>query len=690
MILVVAEKPSVAMSIAKILGATSKSDGYVTGAGYLVSWCVGHLIGLAPPDAYGEQYAKKEWKVENLPILPDVWKFGVNSSTRKQFDVLKKLMTDANVSEIVCATDAGREGECIFRYVYNIIGCKKPFKRLWISSLEESAIRNSFENLRPGKDFDLLFESGLCRAKADWLVGMNGTRLYSSVYHRLLSIGRVQTPTLAMIVERDFKVKNFVQEKYYKVSLDCGSFSAATEKIDEEAAAEQIRLDCKGQDATVTSLKKEKKGIGAPRLYDLTTLQREANRYFSFSAQQTLDITQALYEKKLVTYPRTDSQYLTEDMADTALKIFELSVEKMPFISEHSGNIDVHRVIKNSGVSDHHALLPTAEIANTDLQSLSDEERKILMLIATRLICAVSEKHTYEAVVATLLCDKYSFIAKGKKVLDNGWKTYENLFKKHLKSSDDEENEDEQLVKVSEGDVIEKPPVTAVQLWTHPPKHYTEDTLLSAMETAGNTDYEEDSDVEKKGLGTPATRAGIIEALIKREYIERKKKNLIATEKGIGLVQTVPDSVKSARLTAEWETDLQRIEKREINSNDFMKKITMFVTELIEKSSSVNPENSSLCKTKSAESLGKCPHCSADIVKGKFGFYCTEKCGMQLKVYGKELTEIQIKNLLSGKKVSYTQKEKKTTVLPEAIEHSFTDKEGNERKVFQWKTEKSC
>lgn len=689
-VLIVAEKPSVAMSIAKVVGAEHKGNGYTDGNGYIVTWCVGHLIGLAPPEAYGAQYAEKKWAVETLPILPEAWKFGIHQNTRQQFDVLKKLMNDASVSEIVCATDAGREGECIFRYVYQIAGCKKPFKRLWISSLEESAIRGGLQNLRPSSEFDLLFSAGLCRTKADWLIGMNGTRLFSAVYHQMLSIGRVQTPTLAMIVERDFKVKHFVKEKYFKVHLNCGSFWAATEKIAEESVAKQIVMNCKGKNATVTSLKKEMKTVNAPKLYDLTTLQREANRFFSFSAQQTLDLTQALYEKKLVTYPRTDSQYLTEDMEETAEQIYRIVMEKMPFISEYNGTVDIKRVLKNSGVSDHHALIPTAENASIDFDSLPDGERKILFLIANRLVCAVSAPHRYEAVTATLLCGGHTFTAQGKNVINGGWRAIEQQFKAYLKSDEEaEETDDEQRIAVSEGDSIENPTPTGAQHWTSPPKHYTEDTLLSAMETAGNTDYEPDSDIEKKGLGTPATRAAIIETLIKRAYIERKKKNLLATEKGIRLIQTVPQAVKSAKLTADWETELQGIEKGTANATGFMQKITAFVTQLVAEHGSGNADTSSLFQNQKAESIGSCPNCGAEVKKGKFGFYCTGKCSMQLaKVYGKELTETQLKKLLSGSSVSFQSSGKTTTVLPEIAPHHFTDKDGNARSVFQWQTKK--
>ena len=685
--LVVAEKPSVAMSIAKVLGATHKGNGYYDGNGYIVSWCIGHLVELAPPQSYGEQYADKQWRVESLPIIPSEWKFGVNSKTKNQFLVLRGLMTSDSVSEIVCATDAGREGECIFRYVYNLVRCKKPIYRLWISSLEESAINAGFQNLRPSQEFDRLFSSGLCRAKADWLVGINGTRLFSALYHRLLSIGRVQTPTLAMIVERDHKIKNFIKEKYFKVQLKCGTFTADSERIDEEKTATQLAAACQRKDARVADLKKEQKTVAAPKLYDLTTLQREANRLFSFSAQKTLDTAQALYEKKLITYPRTDSQYLTEDMLDTAQQILNIIIETMPFIQEFDSEICMNNIIKNAGVTDHHALIPTMELANADLSILSDEEQKILMMIANRLVCAVSNKYIYEAITVLINCGNHLFTAKGKKDLERGWKACDVQLKTYLHTDREPTLDDEQQICATTGDIIHCPAVSVLQFWTSPPKHYTEDTLLSAMETAGNTDYKPDSDVEKKGLGTPATRANIIETLVRREYIERKGKNLLATEKGAALIQIIPETVKSAKLTADWEQILQGIEKGTINADSFMQDITAFVTQLVAENASVNAETSSLFQKQQTACLGNCPKCGAKVQKGKYGYYCTEKCGMQLaKIYGKALTETQLQHLLSGQEISITLNKKIIKILPEYTENKYTDSNGTEHFGFQWKT----
>lgn len=684
--LVIAEKPSVAQTIAKVLGATKKGDGCVTGNGYIVSWCVGHLVGLATPEAYDEKF--KTWSFDTLPIMPQSFKFVVKQATKKQFDVLKKLMSDDTVDEIICATDAGREGECIFRYVYNVAKCKKPFKRLWVSSMEEVAIKDGFDNLRNGKDYDNLYEAGLCRAKADWLVGMNASRLFTLRYDTKLTIGRVQTPTLAMLVDRDYKVKNFVKEKYYTVEIGTvdNPYFASSERIDDEIKAGTLLSECDGSPATVKSVKTEKKTANPPKLYDLTTLQREANRYYGYTAQQTLDYVQSLYEAKLCTYPRTDSQYITDDMRDTFISVTGIAKE---FTEISSDSINAEPVINNSKVSDHHALLITAEVGKKDISSLPTGERNVLFLIAARMILASSTPHIYEATSVKLSCADTEFSAKGKVILENGWKQQEQLLKSKIKneSTDDTETQDNEkaLPPLSEGDVITPVVPRISEHFTSPPKPYTEDTLLSAMETAGNKDYSEDSDVEKKGLGTPATRAGIIENLIKGEYVERKKKQLIPTDKGINLIKVVPDEVKSPKMTADWESRLQAIEKGKESASAFMGEIGGYVGGLVSAYGST-VENSGFQTRKEAAVLGKCPNCGNEVKKGKFGFYCTGKCGMNLaKVYGKELTEAQLIKLLDGKEISFTRNDKKTTVLPECEPHSYT-KDGKEYNSFQWKT----
>ena len=619
--LVISEKPSVAMSISKILGANNRKDGYMQGGGYIVSWCVGHLIGLAEPEEYDSKYGEKPWRVEHLPIIPVNWKFAVNKDTKKQYEVLKKLMNSADVSEIVCATDSGREGECIFRYVYTAANCRKPFKRLWISSLEESAIREGFKNLRRGSDFDNLYASGFCRAKADYLIGYNLTRLYSAVYRSFLSVGRVQTPTLAMIAERDYKVKNFIKEKFYTINLNCGDFVATSERIDDLSVAERIAFACEDGTAAVTEVKRVKKAENPPKLYDLTTLQREANRQFSFSAQETLDITQKLYEKKLVTYPRTDSQFITEDMAGTASDMIEIVMFSQSSLYSGLGyKPDISRVIDNSRVSDHTAVIPTAEIAEVNIDSLPDGERKILSLIMNKLLCSTADKHEYETVSATVECGGYSFTLNNKRVIKDGWKAIERRFKGGTDS------EKPLALNLTEGQRFNNCNGFVNEKWTSPPKHYTEDTLLQSMETAGNKDYDNDSDVEKKGIGTPATRAATIETLIKRGYVVRDKKNILVTDKGDNLIKIVPDSVKSARLTAEWETVLQKIAKGEYSADRFMSDITAFTRKLVADNSVICGESANVF-VKSQEKIGKCPKCGGTVIENSKAYSCGKKCG---------------------------------------------------------------
>jgi DNA topoisomerase-3 len=682
--LIIAEKPSVAVSIANIVGATTRKDGYLEGNGYIVSWCYGHLVGQSPPEVYGEAYNCPPYAqdLSKLPLIPQTWQYEIvqtkprkgeskadaekrnknNESTKRQFNTVKSLLNSAD--EIICATDAGREGELIFRNVYNLAGCRKPFKRLWISSLEDVAIRDGLRKLRDGSDFDALFRAGECRAKADWLVGMNGSRLFSTLYKTNLSIGRVQTPTLAMIVERNFKVTNFVKEKYYTVDLNCPSgasrFIASTERIDSYDEALRVLKSCVGKSATVINLEKETKTENPPKLYDLTTLQREANRLFSFSAQETLDATQKLYEKKLVTYPRTDSQFITDDMRVSTLGIVNTILQNDPLYSglSHTPNID--RVINNAKVSDHHAILPMAEyFANKErVQSLSESELSIFMLIVSKLICATAERHVYSLDTAILICGDHTFTAKGKNVLETGWKQIEKIFKKSLKTQDDADKNQKKLqrLNVDEGKVIEYPEKLIAEHQTSPPNQYTEDTLLSAMETAGNKDYVEGSDTEKRGIGTPATRASVIELLLRKGFIVRQKKNLLPTEKGINLIKIVPESVKSAKLTADWETALQNIEKGKANASGFMDDITAFTRRLVAENMMTSEAAAEVFnKPRDVVVIGKCPKCGGDVVEiAKINAYsCSkskEECGFILwkKQFGKDnaLTVTQAKKLL--------------------------------------------
>ena len=519
--LVITEKPSVAQSIAKVLGITGRKNGYLESDKYIISWCVGHLVELDKPVSYGEKY--KSWS--ELPIIPTDWHYSVKDSVKEQYNVLKKLMNDTKVESIVCATDAGREGELIFRHVYNMSGCKKPFKRLWISSMEDTAILNGFANLKNGSDYDNLYNSALCRERADWIVGINATRHYTNLYGCLLNIGRVQTPTLAMIVERDNQIANFQEKKYYTVEIDCGAFKAESVKITEKPKAEVIKISCNNSAAIVKEIKKEEKHINPPKLYDLTTLQREANKLFGYTAQQTLEAVQSLYDKKLATYPRTDSQYLTEDMGDTAKELISIICDVIPELScgiAIEPNISI--IMNNKKVSDHHAIIPTINIKNADFEALSSTDRNILCLIANRLLTATSRKYTYEVTNVTLDCNGNAFFANGKVIKDMGWKNIEAAFNNFIKCKEEAaDNKIASLPDLSEGQQFNNISSSILEHYTTPPKPYTEDTLLSAMERAGNEDYDTD-EVERKGLGTPATRAAIIEKIIKSGFAERNKK----------------------------------------------------------------------------------------------------------------------------------------------------------------------
>ena len=680
--LIIAEKPSVAKAIAPVVGAKSRKDGFFEGNGYIVSWCYGHLVGLYLPNEYRDDWSYKTVTFEMLPMLPDTWKFHIGKDCKAQFDVLKKLMQDSSVTEIICATDADREGECIFRYVYNLVGCRKPVMRLWTSSLEESAIRDGLSKMKAASAYDCLFQAGFSRAKADWLIGMNASSLFGKRYHSTLNIGRVKTPTLAMIVQRDYDVAHFVKQKYFTVMLDCGAFTAESERFDDEGKAAALVSACAGHTALLANLEKEVKAENPPKLFDLTTLQREANRYFGYTAQQTLDAQQALYEAKLTTYPRTDSQYITDDMEQTALDVANRVFAKFPQFGQPQ-NISVQRCINNKKVTGHHAIIPTAKITDADLSKLTEAQRNVLCLIAARLILATAEPHRYEAVKATVRCAETDFTATGRTVLQSGWKALEAKVNTLIrtKATDDEPDDGEAkaLPELTQGQSFDRVSASKAEHWTTPPRPYTEATLLSAMERAGNDEYDEDT--EKKGLGTPATRAGIIEELVRNEYIQRKGKQITATEKGIKLISVVPEEVKSPKLTAEWEMQLQQIEHGKASASAFMESIVAYVRKICTKYST---EDDSVSFRKQSEAIGKCPHCGGEVKKGQYGYYCTKKCGMYLaKVYGKVLTDNQLLRLLSGKETSFTVDGKKTIVLPEAVEHTY-----NGKTSWQWKTKK--
>ena len=690
--LVIAEKPSVAQSIAAVLGATQRKDGYLEGNDYLVSWCVGHLVELVQPESYEEAW--KKWSYDNLPIIPQEWQHEVKSDTKAQYQILKKLMHDDRVDAVVCATDAGREGELIFRLTYNMAGCRKPMKRLWISSMEESAIRDGFHNLRPGSDYDNLYKSALCRQEADWLVGINGTRLFTVLYGgKALKVGRVQTPTLAMLVDRESKIMNFKKEAYYMAHIMENGLDAVSEHISDKTEAERIAGACENGQALVTSVVKEEKWVAPPKLYDLTTLQRDANRLFGFTAKQTLEYTQSLYEKKLVTYPRTDSQYLSDDMEGTAKNVIEAIFNSLLFEQNIMFNPDIKRILNSKKVTDHHAIIPTMEIIKQDLKVIPESEMKILSLCANRLLCATGEKHIYNSTKAELTCNEIVFKVSGKEVWKNGWKEFDDFFKNSYKTTEDKSDaeEEKKLPELREGMMIAVEQTKVSEHFTQPPKHYTEDSLLSAMERAGAEDMGDE--VERKGLGTPATRADIIEKLVKDGFVKREKKQMIPTEDGMKLITILPDVVKSPKLTADWENELTLVSKGEVAAEQFMSGIEAMVTDLVKTYHSVSDEHKAMFGTGKGgqEVLGKCPKCGADVVKGKFGAYCTGKCGMNVgKALGVTLSDTQVKSLLQGKKILVKGlKGKKGSydayLIPESIEEFSYTKDGKEIKGFQYK-----
>ena len=622
----IAEKPSVAMSLAAVLGATERKDGYLEGSGYLVSWCVGHLLELAQPEAYKEQYAK--WRYEDLPILPENWKYEVPKDKKTQLALLCRLMKDKRVDSVVCATDAGREGELIFRLVYEYAGCNKPMERLWISSMEDAAIREGFDHLRPGSDYDKLYDAAVCRAGADWLIGINATRLFSVLYGVTLNVGRVMSPTLALLVQRESDIESFISKPFYVPEITCGGFTASGEKMTERSEAEKIRMDCDHNSAFVRSVEKQVKTIQPPRLYDLTTLQRECNRIYGYTAQQTLDYVQSLYEKKLATYPRTDSQYLTKDMQATAASLILWLRDNMPFGKGCAGEPDIDRVTDDSKVTDHHAIIPTVEIARTDLSELPSGERDVLTLLAVRLLCATTQANRFEAVTAMLDCQGYTFTAKGKTILQSGWKEVERIHRMSIRQSETEhkENEAVALPVLQEGQTFEAVSASLREGKTSPPKHYTEDTLLSAMETAGAEDMPEDA--ERKGLGTPATRAATLEKLVSAGFVQRKKKQLIPTEKGKNLIAVLPDNIKSPILTAEWESMLKQVEHGELSATSFMDQIADMSRTLVKEHTAPEKRFADLfpsSRETAHEAVGVCPRCGAPVYEGKKGFFCDNR-----------------------------------------------------------------
>ena len=623
--LIIAEKPSVAQTIAAALGVKEKKDGYIEGGGYLISWCVGHLVELAEAAAYGEQY--KKWSYESLPILPEEWQYTIAADKGKQFKTLKELMHRADVSEVVNACDAGREGELIFRFVYDVAKCNKPMRRLWISSMEDATIKAGFADLKDGRDYDALYASALCRAKADWIIGINATRLFSCLYNKTLNVGRVQTPTLKMLVDRGEAISHFKKEKYYHVRLGFSGAEAVNERISDKGKADALKAACEAETAVCISLTKEKKTAAPPRLFDLTSLQREANKIYGYTAKQTLDLAQTLYEKRLLTYPRTDSAFLTDDMEDTAAKTVTMLSGKLPFMEGAEFTPDVSRTLDSSKVSDHHAIIPTMELAKTDLAALPESERNILTLAGARLLFAAAEPHIFEAVTAVFSCADTEFTARGKAVLAGGWKDLERRYRATLKGKPDPEDADSDgentLPELAEGQTFETPTAKVTEHFTTPPKPHNEATLLSAMERAGNEDT--DPDAERRGLGTPATRAAVIEKLVKSGFAERKGKQLIPTPNGNALISILPDMLTSPMLTAEWENNLTQIAKGAADAGDFMQRIEAMARELVKENTTADKSKAVFTGGEEKPSIGKCPRCGSPVHEGKKNFYCSNR-----------------------------------------------------------------
>ncbi len=607
---VIAEKPSVAMGIAQVLGASARKDGHMEGNGWLVSWCIGHLAGLAEPAVYNPRYDK--WRREDLPILPEHWRFTIGQDKRERFDILRTLFRREDVSEVVNACDAGREGELIFRTAYHLAGCTKPMKRLWISSMEDSAIREGFANLRPGSDYDGLHQAALCRQKADWLVGINATRLFSVLYGRTLNIGRVMSPTLAMIAQREAEIAAFEPVPFYTVELTCGGMTVTGDRLDSKAEAEAIAAACEGGTATVRAVERKEKTERPPALYDLTTLQRDANRILGYTAQQTLDYLQALYEKKLCTYPRTDSRYLTDDMENTVPAL--ASAAAMICGVSVPGAVLSAQVCDSAKVSDHHAIVPTVSAAGADLSALPVGEREILRLVSLEVVRAVCPSHRYAETAVTVECGGHSFTAKGKTVLELGWRACVKPVKDALLPDG-----------LAQGQGLAVEAVQVKEGRTAPPRHFTEDTILASMESAGAEDMPDDA--ERRGIGTPATRAAILEKLVATGLVERKKAkkitNLLPTQAGSSLVAVLPEALQSPLLTADWEQRLGQVERGELSGEDFMGDIAAMVKELVE---TYRPVPGAQALFPSArEAVGPCPRCGGAVVEAKKGFFCENR-----------------------------------------------------------------
>lgn len=690
--LVIAEKPSVAQAIARVLGADKRMKGYLTGNGYIVSWCIGHLVELVAADQYDPKY--KKWRFEDLPILPATWKYEITESSRAQYMILRKLLNSPEVESVICATDAGREGELIFRLVYGQAQCVKPFQRLWISSLEEQAIRDGFADLRDGHDYDDLYHAALCRSHADWLVGINASRLYSLIYNQSLSVGRVQTPTLSLIVSREDAIKAFEVKPFYTVQLSIG-FTAQSEKFFVHNEAEAIRAACHAQSATIRSIRRKSYKDKPPKLFDLTTLQRDANRLFGFTAQQTLDYAQSLYEKQLLTYPRTDSRYLTIDMQEKLVPLAEQLAATLPFMEGMQLNLTPAQVIDDSKVSDHHAIIPTVKADRNVLDSLPQGERNLLSLVATRLICALSPVYTYDETVVTLDCQGHTFQAKGKTITQMGWLAHEMSFLGGAGAMKETPSERQMHLPddLHVGQVFSPTSATLKEGKTTPPSHFTDGTLLASMETAGIEDMPEDA--ERKGLGTPATRAGMIEKLIKSGLVERKgdrkAKYLLPTQKGTALIRVLPDQLKSPLMTAEWEQRLKLIEHGAAHSNLFMNDIRSMVKHLTESAAPV-PGSEAYFPPQHPQ-IGTCPKCGGIVAEHPKGFFCENRtCRFGLwkdnkyfTAKGRPLTAAMVSALLHEGSVHLTGlKSTRTGKIFDATVIMEMDENGNPRFCLQF------
>lgn len=620
--LVIAEKPSVAQSYAKNLSAYKKQDGYMEGENCLVSWCLGHLAEYARPEEYDERYAK--WQFDDLPIIPEKWKLQVSADKKKQFSVLKELMNREDIEYLVNGCDAGREGELIFQRVYDLSGCRKPVRRLWISSMEDEAIRNGFHEMKDAVFYSNLCMVAVCRAQADWLIGMNATRAYTTKYYKKLVVGRVQTPTLAMLTERQDRIEHFQKETFYRVELTDGKLVAVSENITNKADAELLAALCDGSEVIITELKREQKKVSPPKLYDLTSLQREANRYFGFTAKKTLDLLQELYEEKLVTYPRTDSRFVTEDMIGTVEELAGKMPLMLPFVEYGQLGHNIKRVVNNEKVSDHHAILPTKEAVEKGIMDLSVDKKNLMILIGQQVLQAVGEDYLYEQTDVTVNCQKNEFTARGKTAVQMGFKDVEKAFRSHCVKTEKEDS-DRQL-EIPYGyqkgmQLFNVKAETSIH-YTSPPKSFNEDTLLAAMETAGNKEFDEKT--EKKGLGTPATRASTIEKLVASGYAQRKGKQIIPTAEGRELIRVMPENLKSAGLTAEWENRLLLMERGELNGEQFMDDIVAMLEEILNGCRKIPEEERNRFQT-AKELIGKCPVCGSDIFEGKRNFYCSNR-----------------------------------------------------------------